>query len=58
MAHLKLVSDPYCRRAVAYWGLWIEEDFIVSGTALSLINLLPAVFLAISVGLSFLYGLA
>ena len=54
----KLVLDLYCRRAVDSRGLGIEEDFIISGTAFILINLLPAVFLAISVGLSFKHGMA
>lgn len=53
----KLVPDPSCRRAVAGWGLWIQEDFVISWTALALINLVLAVSLAISVGLSVKRGM-
>ncbi|OCL12109.1 hypothetical protein AOQ84DRAFT_421171 [Glonium stellatum] len=54
----KLVSDPSCRRVVVGWGLWIEEDFIIPGIALILINLVPVVFFAMSAALTVKHGIA
>jgi hypothetical protein len=53
----QLVRDPSCKIPPAGWGLWMEEDFIIPGRAVVLINIIPAAVLPIAVGLSIRHGL-
>ena len=51
----RLSSDT--SKAVAGWGLWVEEEFIIPWYTLVLLNLLPIVTLFVGVFQSFKHGL-
>src|SRR5205823_985674 len=52
----RLVRDSY-DRPVAGWGLWIEEEFIISWYVIVILNIIPAIALFVGVFQSSKHGL-